>query len=283
MGRSDIQAVFVATPHFLHAEQSIAAAKAGKHILIEKPMATSVADCDAILEACKSAGVYSSVAFSQRTRICNIKAREIIAAGKLGAVQQIVTWQVLPIGMAGLPKWQSDPENVGGLIGHAIHNIDGIRWFSGQEIKTVYAKCTSYEADVKVEGTSMAVMTLTGGAMATLWSSFQLPKPGLPSAQYRVRIVGEKGLIDMDAYGELRVAIDGEWRVEATQAPIDWQGMGFLDPVRLESYTLFCQDLIDAIVEKRPPAITGWDGRQAVAAAVAAYESSRTGKEVVLS
>jgi predicted dehydrogenase len=89
--------------------------------------------------------------------------------------------------------------------------------------------------------------------------------------------------MDVDAYGELRVAIDGQWTVAACQQPIDWQGKGFLDPVRLESYTLQCQDFIDAVVQKRSPAVTGWDGRQAVAAALAAYESSATGKEVVLS
>ena len=88
---------------------------------------------------------------------------------------------------------------------------------------------------------------------------------------------------DLDAYGELRIATDGKWEVALVQEPIDWQGKGFLDPVRLESYTLQCQDFIDAIVEGRPPAVTGWDGRQAVAAALAAYESSDTGKEVVLS
>jgi predicted dehydrogenase len=94
--------------------------------------------------------------------------------------------------------------------------------------------------------------------------------------------VGEKGLIDLDAYGELRVAIGGEWKVVEVQAPIDWAGKGFLDPVRLESYTRQCQDVIDAAIEGREPAVTGRDGRQAVAAALAAYESAKTGKEVVL-
>ena len=68
-----------------------------------------------------------------------------------------------------------------------------------------------------------------------------------------------------------------------TQAPIDWAGKGFLDPVRLESYTLQCQDFIDAVADNRPPAVTGWDGRQAVAAALACYESSRPGRELTLS
>lgn len=282
VGRDDIQAVFIATPHHVHSEQAIAAANAGKHMLIEKPMACSVADCDAILDACRKAGVYSSIAFSQRTRVCNIKAKQIIDEGAIGRVRQMEETSLVATGFGGLPKWQSHAENLGTLFGHAIHNFDRIRWFTGQEIQKVYARCTTLDPGAKVEGTSMVLMTLADGASASLWSSYDLPKPSFPNAQFRARIIGEKGLIDLDAYGELRVAIDGQWKVAATQEPIDWQGKGFLDPVRLKSYTLQCQDFIDAVAQSRPPAVTGWDGRQAVAAALAAYESSATGKEVAL-
>ena len=74
--------------------------------------------------------------------------------------------------------------------------------------------------------------------------------------------------------GDVRPAgaqcLDGQWQVVETQPPIDWQGKGFLDPVRLESYIRQCQDFIDACIDNRPPAVTGWDGRQAVATALAA-------------
>lgn len=283
VARKDIQAVFIATPHHVHAEQSLAAAQAGKHILIEKPMACTVADCDAILDACKKAKVQSSIAFGQRTRICNIRAKQIIDEGRIGKIQQIDSTQLNGGGVGTLPGWQGDSANLGTLFGHGIHNFDSIRWLSGQEIKTVYAKCTSFEPAVRVEGSSMVLMTLSDGTFASLWCTFQLPKPSFPRSQFAARIIGERGLIDLDAYGELRLAIDGQWQVVETQAPIDWQGKGFLDPVRLESYIRQCQDFIDACIENHSPAVTGWDGRQAVAAALASYESSRTGKEIVLS
>ena len=280
--RHDVDALFIATPHHTHASQAIAAAKAGKHILIEKPMATTVAECDAILDACETAGVRCSIAFSQRTRKCNIKAKQLIDEGAIGRIHHIEETCLVPTGLAGLPKWQSEPENLGTLFGHAIHNFDRIRWLTGEEIKTVYAKCGSLEPEVQVEGSSMVVMTLTSGAVASLWSSFQVPKPSFPRSQFSSRIVGERGLIDLDSYGELRIATDGEWRVAETQEPIDWQGKGFLDPVRLESYALQCQDFIDAVAQDRSPQVVGRDGRQAVAAALAAYESSDTGTEIVL-
>ncbi|MBN2447038.1 MAG: Gfo/Idh/MocA family oxidoreductase [Phycisphaerae bacterium] len=283
IARDDISAVFIATPHHVHAEQAIAAAKAGKHLFIEKPMACTVAECDAIIDACESAGVWCTIAFSQRTRTCNIEAKRIIDRGDIGRIVQIKEMSLVATGLAGLPAWQSDAANLGTLFGHGIHNFDRIRWFTGQEIKTVYAKCGSIEPDVKVEGTSMLLMTLADGACASLWCSFQVPKPSFPRSQFSTWIMGEKGLMDVDAYGELRVAVDGTWQVIETQAPIDWSGKGFLDPVRLESYTRQCQDFIDAVADRRPPAVTGRDGRQAVAAALAAYESSKTGKEIVLS
>ena len=283
LGRDDIGAVFIATPHHVHARQAVAAAKAGKHVLIEKPMAASVADCDAILDACRQAGVSSSIAFSQRTRKCNIKAKQLIDDGAIGRILQMEEMCLVATGLDGLPKWQSDPENLGTLFGHGVHNLDRIRWFTGQEIKTIYAKCGSLEQDGAVEGTSTLLMTLTDGTVASFWCSFQVPKPSFPRSQFRTRIVGEKGLIDLDAYGELRLTVDGQWQVVETQAPIDWAGAGFLDPVRLESYTLQCQDFIDSIVAGRPPQVVGWDGRQAVAAALAAYESAQTSREIVLS
>ncbi|HOW69437.1 MAG TPA: Gfo/Idh/MocA family oxidoreductase [Phycisphaerae bacterium] len=283
IARQDIDAVFIATPHHVHAEQAIAAAGAGKHVLIEKPMACTVAECDAILDACRKNNVHSSIAFTQRMRICNMRAKRIIADDRIGGIQQIASTQLNGGGVGTLPKWQSEVENLGTLFGHGIHNFDSIRWLTGQEIKTVYAKCGSFEPGLKVEGTSMVVMSMSGGAFASLWSSFQMPRPSFPRAQFAARIVGERGLIDLDAYGELRLSVGGgPWEVVETQAPIDWQGKGFLDPVRLESYTRQCQDFIDACIGNRPPLVTGWDGRQAVAAALAAYESARSGKEVVL-
>jgi predicted dehydrogenase len=283
VARKDIDAVYIATPHHLHAGEAFVAAAAGKHMVIEKPMACTVADCDAIVAACKKAGVWCSIAFTQRSRNCNIRAKQLIDEGAIGRVRHIEEMALNATGLVGLPKWQSDPQNLGTLFGHAIHNFDRIRWLTGAEIRTVYAKCGSLEPDVKVEASSMVLMTMADGTLATLWASFQVPKPSFPRTQFSCRIIGEKGLIDLDAYGELRVATDGEWQVVETQAPIDWQGKGFLDPVRLESYTRQCQDFIDACADRRPPAVTGWDGRQAVAAALASYESSATGREVVLS
>ncbi|NUQ60854.1 MAG: Gfo/Idh/MocA family oxidoreductase [Pirellulales bacterium] len=280
--REDVAAVFITTPHHLHAEHALAAAAASKHVMIEKPMAGTLADCDAILAACDRRNLRCSVAFTQRSRKCNLRAKELIDAGRIGHVRQILEWQFFSGGAAAFPKWQSSAENLGILFGHGIHNFDRVRWFTGAEIATVYARCAGLRDAAGVEGTSMLVMTLSDGTIVNFSSSGDIPKPGFPRTAFACWVIGETGLLDLDAYGELRIARDGRWEVAEVQEPVDWQGKGFLDPVRLESYTKHCREFFESIRQGRPPAVSGWDGRQAVAAALAAYESSRTGRAVAL-
>lgn len=280
--RPDVDAVFITTPHEAHAGQALACAVAGKHVMLEKPMACSVSECDRIIAACRAAGVQCSVAFTQRFRRCNLRAKALLDSGELGRVRQIMEWEFFSGGAGAFPKWQSEPQNLGVLFGYGVHNLDRIRWLTGAEIRTVYAKCLPLAEGSPVEGSSMLVMTLSDGTLACQWNSAQIPPPGFPRTQFSCWLVADGGLLDLDAYGELRVGREGSWEVLERQEPIDWQGKGFLDPVRLESFARHANEFLDAIAERRPCPITGWDGRQAVAAALAAYESARSGREVTL-
>jgi len=282
VSRKDIDAVFIETPHFLHGPQALTAIRAGKHVMIEKPMAHTVELCDQIIRESRQKGVLVSIVFSQRCRVCNMKAKELIDRGEIGRVRQIVEYHLLAGGLIKFPKWQSDRENLGILFGHAIHCLDRVRWLTGAEYATVYAKSSSFDPQAKVEATSMALMTMTSGATVTLWSSGELPPPSFPRREFSAMIVGDKGLLDLDAYGELLINVGGKWEAVEKQPPVDWAGKGFLDPVRLQSFTRHAQGFIDAIRENRQPPVTGHDGRQAVAAALAAYESARTGREIKL-
>ncbi|MBZ5666849.1 MAG: Gfo/Idh/MocA family oxidoreductase [Acidobacteriia bacterium] len=279
----DVDAVFIATPHAHHAEDALRCAKAGKHLMIDKPMACSVEACDAILEACEARKLKCSVMFTHRARAGNAKAKEIIDSGRLGRVIHLRSYQLVPGGMEIVPKWQQLPENIGLLFGHGIHNLDAARWFTGQEITRVFAKSRNLGPAYPVEGTSDVLLVLADGTVCYIFCSFEVPNPGFPRSGIGARIVCERGLLDIDAYGETRMSCDGKgWETVATQEPIDWAGQGFLDPVRLQAYVANVQAFIDAVQGRRSLPIDGWDGRQAVAAALAAYESSRTNKEIVL-
>jgi predicted dehydrogenase len=129
--RSDIDAVLISTPHAEHARQAIEAPERGKHILLDKPMATTLADCDRILGAVKRAGVNLMIMYGQRFRICNREAYRLIQEGAIGPVTMIRELILNCGGLASQPAWQSQPANSGTFLAHAVHNIDRIRWFSG--------------------------------------------------------------------------------------------------------------------------------------------------------
>jgi UDP-N-acetyl-2-amino-2-deoxyglucuronate dehydrogenase len=283
VARADIDVVCIATPHARHAEQALAAARAGKHLVIDKPMAHSVEACDAILDVCESKGLKCTVTFTMRNRIGYVRAKEAIDSGKLGRVLEIRTYQVVPDGLKSARGWQLQPENLGFLFGHGVHNIDAVRALTGREVRSVFAKCRTLSG-APVEATSDLLLTMDDGSVHYVFCSFELVSPGFPRAESGIRVACEKGLLDIDTYKETKISVDGgDWQTLAVQPPIDWAGKGFLDPVRLQTYRDLIQDLVDAVLEGREPKVTGRDGRQAVAVALAAYESSRTGKEIVLS
>jgi len=282
LAREDVDIICIATPHSLHGFQALAAANAGKHLLIDKPMACTVAECDAILKACKAGRLRCDITYTQRDRICNTEMKRLIDEGTLGKVRHIHNTQVVPDGMKSTPAWQLEKENVGILIGHGIHNIDQLRWLTGQEVTKVFAKVRSFAPDFEVDTTADLIVTLEDGTVCTIFCSFEVPSPGIPRTGGSTQVMLEKGTIDSDWYGELRVAkAAGEWEVVAEQEKIDWAGKGFLDPVRLKTYATALQRLVDG-VHAGDMESTGWDGRQAVAIAQAAYESSRTGVEVYM-
>jgi predicted dehydrogenase len=146
----------------------------------------------------------------------------------------------------------------------------------------VFGKVRAFDPVYEVDSTSDLVLTLEDGTVCTIFCTFEATAPGIPRMGGSTQVLLERGSIDADWYGELRVAEQGgEWRVLAAQEKIDWQGKGFLDPVRLATYAKTLQALVDGIHSGDLQG-TGWDGRQAVAIAEAAYESSRIGKEISL-
>jgi UDP-N-acetyl-2-amino-2-deoxyglucuronate dehydrogenase len=281
LARKDIDLVMISTPHAAHAAHAIAAAEAGKHILLDKPMATSVADCDRILAAVEKAGVRLMIMYGQRFRDCNIEAHRIVRSGAIGQVTMIQEMQLAVGGLTSLPPWQALLENVGILVGHGVHNIDRIRWITGAEVRSVNAQ-VQRDPQTGVELSSMVLMQLTTGAMATLWASWSVASPAFPHTNSRAWIVGTEGNLDLDAYGELRLGRGKDWTVAAVQPPIDWAGQGALSPVRMEAYRRQHQEFIDAVLENREPSVTGEDGRAAVAVAEAAYRSAAEGRVIQL-
>jgi predicted dehydrogenase len=281
LGREDIDAVMVTTPHAQHAEPTIHAARNGKHVLVEKPMATTVKDCDAMVEACHAAGVNLMVGQMQRYRRCNLLAKQLIDEGRIGKVLMMRESQLGTVGATGFPSWQSDPENVGLLIGHGIHNLDRLRWMAGSEVKRVCAWSGSKREQANIDLSAMVLLNFESGAVANFWFSWECPTPGFPRSEFRAWIMGEEGLLDIDAYGKLQLGIENSWELVYEQPPIDYRG-DMLAPIRMQTYVDQDQEFINSILEDRRPAVPGEDGRAAVEIAIAAYRSSKIGAAISL-
>lgn len=277
-----VDAVIVTTPHALHHRHALLCARGGKHVLLEKPMAASVPECLEIIDACHRAGVTLMVAFTQRFRRSNQTAYDIIRSGRIGRILSIQEYALLPNGLKAYPAWQQRGENLGILFGYGIHNIDRLRWFLEEEPESVAARLAR-SGTLGIETTSFTTLQYRSGAIASIWSSVDLPAPGFPATGFRSLIVGERGLIDLDGYGEVRLAEAGTpWQTLFVQPPIDWRGDGMFAEARMGSFAAQDQSFVDAIRSRTPPPVTGEDGLRAVAIALAAYESAATGQTVIL-
>lgn len=286
LARDDIDAVVLASPETIRHDQALQAAAAGKHILAEKPMATSVAECDAMIAACDAANVRLMIVQTQRFRGVHQRAKNLITEGQIGAVRQLRLWSLFAdawtVPVVESRPWYADPD-AGIFMSQGVHNFDLMRWLAGSEATRVFANVTSHGAHGLPNLSTVAIVEFASGAVGQLWTSLELPGGTYPDSQFRSQVVGERGLLDFDGYTHLDLSspdTNNEWQRVWTQPPLD--PMDPLDPIRLGSFTGQVQGFLDAIREGRDPIVTGADGRAAVELCQAALLSSRTGQPVNL-
>lgn len=164
-----VDAVYIATPHELHAQQAIAALQSGKHVLVEKPMATSVADCAAMAAAARAAGrvlvVGPSHGFDEQVRL----AADLAASGRFGRVRMVTTFNFTDFMYRPRRAEELDSSRGGGVVySQAAHQIDVVRRLIGQPVASVRAIAGNWDVGRPSEGAYTALMTFTGGAAASL-------------------------------------------------------------------------------------------------------------------
>ncbi|MBF6606238.1 MAG: Gfo/Idh/MocA family oxidoreductase [Chloroflexi bacterium] len=270
-------ALSVCTPTALHRPFVEAAAGAGVHVLLEKPMATNVADCDAIEAACRRAGITLMLAFTHRFHAELLVAKRLIDEGRLGT--PMLAQDVFTFGEhSPWPAWYYDRELSGGgeLIHDAVHLVDRLAWLIGSPIIEVYGRTTTYARGiVGVEDGGVAVLTFASGAIAALFvneatypihrDSEQVPMPG----RCEIEVHGSRGTIRYRTWHELTVDIAGEGTTII--AGTDRGEMG-----------REIREFIDAILERRPPIVGAAEGRRGIAVVGAIYESERRGRPVAV-
>jgi predicted dehydrogenase len=280
--RADIDAVIVTSPQSAHREQVEAAARANKHVLVEKPMSTSVDDCRSMIETCQTEGVSLSVIKPWRYRGATRGLYRLLhEERRIGAPRMLSLWWLYARSPFVGKDWFRDPKEGGFFLDAGCHCFDYLRWIANAEPTRLYSSVTTFGDDNPTPLSSMTHITFANGVMASLWLSYEVPKPGWPNTDFRARVVGESGELDAHGYGALRLGVDGEWQTVYEQPPIDYVNKP-MERNRLEAFFDMTQDFIDAVADGREPPVTGEDGLAAVAMVEAGYRSSQAGQAVEL-
>ena len=208
--------VLIASPNPFHAPQTVRAAGAGKHVLVEKPMALTVAECRQMVEACERAGVVLMVGHHHRFRRNPIATRLLLDRGTIGRVDMAAMVQTEP----DQTTWLTKPENGGYLLGGGVHGLDLLRWWLG-DIRRVAALTGQYRG-VQVENGSLLLLDFASGAHASFQESVipgSVPPPGSGVVRFDVVLTGERGVLHVDMYGEVRSSTRDGWQVH-TSLPV---------------------------------------------------------------
>jgi predicted dehydrogenase len=282
LARKDVDAVLVASPHSAHLGQVRESARAGKPVLVEKPMGLDAAECDAMIAACRDAGVTLSVIQTVRFRGTVARGKRLVQEGHIGDVRMIELHTLFEWVPLTSNNWTQDPGEGGLILDQGAHNFDFLRWYAGSEALRVFGKVKQFDEGGWPFPTALAQVEFRNGVLASTWMSFELPKPGVPDSSFRALVVGSRGVLYIDGYGKLRAALGGkDWELVWEQPTIDYVNRP-LAPERLEAFYTQVQDFIDSVRLGRPPAVTGEDGRAAVALIDACRRSSATGQAIQL-
>jgi predicted dehydrogenase len=280
--RTDVQAVIITSPQSAHCAQTIAAARHEKHVLVEKPMATSTAECRDMIDACRAAGVALSVIKPWRYRGSTRGLMDSVRRGDIGEVRMLSLWWLYPRPPFVGKEWFRDPKEGGFYLDAGSHCFDYLRWVAGAEPTRLFAQLATFNQDSATPRSTMTNIAFANGVMAQLWLSYEVPPPGWENTDFRARVVGATGELDAHGYGLLQLGRGDAWQTLYEQGKMDYINRP-MERVRLEAFFDMTQDFIDAVRAGRTPPVTGEDGLAAVAMVEAGYRSSELGQAVELS
>jgi predicted dehydrogenase len=264
--RDDVDAVVICSENVRHREMTVAAAEAGKHVLCEKPLATTVEDAQAMIDACEQHGVKLMTAFPVRFNASIAALRDAIRGGHLGETLTIAARN--PGTNPG--GWFVDPELSGGgaVIDHTVHVVDVLRWIYDAEVTEVYAESSNRLTGNVSDDTGLLMFKLSNGVPVSLDTSWSRPTNWPIWGGVTIDVIGEKGVLFANAY-------NNNYEMAETQGPsFAWKSVEVTgDPEMVSAF-------IDAVRNDTPVPVTGEDGLRAVEVALKAMESAETHKIV---
>jgi UDP-N-acetyl-2-amino-2-deoxyglucuronate dehydrogenase len=286
LARDDLDVVAVCVPSGLHAEVGIAAAAAGKHLVVEKPVDVSLAAADRLIEAADAAGVALTVISQHRFDPGLVELRGLIDDGILGR---------LVLGEAST-KWYRSQDyydsgswrgtwalDGGSLMNQGIHYVDLLRWIMGP-VTEVSAVCATQGHQVEAEDTALAVLRFSSGAVGTIVSSTAV-FPGFPQ---RLEVSGTGGTVVIEDGVIVQRAFTsdspepGQHQTQLPRPAAEPGAAANAAALDVASHAAQIADLLAAVEQDREPSVTGRSGRDALEIVCAVYESARAGRPVLL-
>ena len=273
LARPDVDLVVVATQPDSHRQYVVAAGQAGKHVLVEKPMTTRVADADAMVAATEGRGLVLAICSQHRFRASPVAALGLIARGEIGDVRMVRAQGAIT------QDEEAYPDNAP-WYDMGSHVIDVLRAIVNSPATTAFGRQVDFDPGRLPAGKStMAVYGFASGAMAQVWISYELAAPGLGSMM-NFLITGSKGMIRLDSYGKVELGRDDGWTVAFEQPAFDPNNVN--DPVRLRAYADELRDVMQAMQTGGQPLVNGAWGRDGVEMLDAVQLSAASGEAVTL-
>ena len=256
--RTDVRAVVIASPRRFHEEHAIAAARAGKDVFLEKPIATTLAGADRVIAAALDARVRLQVGFQRRYDAAYAEARRLVSGGGLGRAllyRGVNRDRDAPVG----PPGTMEANDI--LTESAIHDLDGARWMMSDEVAGVRASLATVGDPATTPGPDLTMVELyfVRGAVAQI----EAMRGAGYAYDIRSEVICESGAVMVGGFAQtvLTVLREGERRDDLYP--------GFLERYA-EAYLAELRDFVGGVRDRRPAAVTGEDGRRALAIALAA-------------
>lgn len=284
----NVDVVTIGTPSGAHMEPAVAAARAGKHIIVEKPLEITLKRCDAIIAACEKAGVVCSTIFPSRFHESSIEMKRAVEGGRFGRLtlgDAIVKWyrtqQYYDSG-AWRGTWELD--GGGALMNQAIHSVDLLTWLMGPVVEVRARTGLLAHQRIAVEDVALATVEFANGALGVI----EATTAAYPGYLKRIEIHGDQGSAVMEEEDikvwDFAKPNKRDELIRARMAEKKSTGGGAADPKAIghHGHARQFDDVLKAIKRGAAPAIDGPEGRRSVEIILAIYKSAETGKAVRL-
>jgi predicted dehydrogenase len=286
--RPDIDIVIITTPSGAHMEPAVAAASAGKHVVVEKPLEITLERCDRIIDTCDKKGVKLCTIFPSRFHDANIELKKAVDQKRFGRLTLGETtckwWRSQAYYDDGGWKGTQALDGGGALMNQAIHNVDLLLWMMGEVKQISGFTATLAHERIEVEDTAVACIQFASGALGVIQATTSV-FPGLPKT---IGIHGDKGTVVIEQEDILRWELSPEvpedHKIKERFAKKVGASGGASDPsaISYQGHARQLADFVEAIEQKRAPLVDGREGRRAVEVILAIYRSMEQGKAITL-